>query len=716
MYGRNPASGAGLSSAEQARYESGYERAFGKKRRTRRAHARRAAGTTQRRAVAAPKRKRRKSAAKAGHHPAQRRALRREHAYKAAIKKGLSQEKAAKKAMRAVPFLKSEKKGGRTYKGIKATARRGKRKPWPKQTRTVKMKRRRKVVRRVSVKGKQRVAYRDSKGRLRKIPAHVIASAGVRGKGRAERVASNRGRITRARERAAARVLRGGGVFVPNRSKAMKVRRSRKHRRAKSAHTSSPVRRRRRRSAVTAAPRRRRRRAAALTANRPRRRRARKTAAPRRRRRRSSAKRYTANKSSKRAAAARKGWRRRKASGSASPRRRRRAGKRRYRANRGFTAATARKASRKRWRKTGVKRGRGFHGRKLARGKVYYRGKKKPRVLRGRRARRLPKARIYLTNKRRHRRSHGTHRRRYRSNGYRRNGFLGMLGMLVGKALFLFAGFAAQKVLTKLLGDKVILPLLAKQTPSDTITTISKYVPILAGIPVTGLAVAATMRFAPKKYATELAGGFLLSFLHTTVVTVLQAQSNADVAAAAAWLAGYEGYRSPSSAAAIGRGLRGMRGLGSAPQQSIMPRYNAIGPKSNYMQAVAGRGSMGEYFSANGLGEYFASDVQGVGNYEKAGPLVTQAAAGLGQTIDDGVRPDANLDDQFALMEAQAGLGEYYSNRSTKAGRENYVIPQQSQWIPSGMFAETQGAGDPASTSEIPAGILESPGGNGVFG
>jgi hypothetical protein len=103
-----------------------------------------------------------------------------------------------------------------------------------------------------------------------------------------------------------------------------------------------------------------------------------------------------------------------------------------------------------------------------------------------------------------------------------------------------------------------------------------------------------------------------------------------------------------------------------------------------------------------------------------AGPLVTQAAAGMGQAIDDGIRPDCDLDQILTLAEAQAGtgaMGEYYS--AQKAGAM-FSVPQRSEWIPGDsapeLWAGTKSANDPSDVSEIPAGILETSGGNGIFG
>jgi hypothetical protein len=163
------------------------------------------------------------------------------------------------------------------------------------------------------------------------------------------------------------------------------------------------------------------------------------------------------------------------------------------------------------------------------------------------------------------------------------------------------------------------------------------------------------------------------------------------------------------------------------------------------------------------VGEYFASsNLQGVGHYEKAGPLAMQPTfSAMGDApIDDGIRPDADLDHVLDLAESAAGLGtgyrqaaagmggpgymqaaaglggrrrqrrgmrgmgeyfapaaglgEYYSDRAAGGGFSEFTVPTQDQWIPNGPLwaGDMNAAGSPAD-SEVPAGILQGPGGNG---
>lgn len=637
--------------------------------------------------------------------PQQIRALKREGAYRRAIKRGLPPEKAAARAMREVPYTKSKR--GTTYKGVKvytgkaskSTAKRRKKPgPMPRQYKTTKATRKVKRTVATKVKRKVRVAYRrykrvslqdprtgkkrlsymarGKKGRLKKIPAWAIAGARSAKEFRSsDKFAKARERITKRRAAAARRMEKSGGPFTPNRSKK--------------------------------------------TMRKPK------------------------GKKRSRSEAAKLGHRRRK----------------------------AKKVARRTKRPVG--KGRGRLGVKLKRGKIYYKGRK-PRALKGRKkgVRRLPKARILLTNRKTRRysanksrkstkrsraakkawrtrkaraaarrsprrtkrrsgkrRSYAPNRKGKRSSGrramskrrsrrgrrYTANQFMGQLKKLGVTALFAVTGFLAHKVLTRLLVEKVVAPAL---TPKATAgvgawqDVMLKWSPIIVGGVVAGVGVAA-MHYAAPKRRDEVGAGMIVSFLHTSILTVLGNMEDPKVKEAAKWIAGYD---TSSTAASIGRYRRTMQGLGDAPQRSTLPHYAPTGRRGVLQQAVAGRGT-GEYFQASGLGEYFASGVQGIGAYELAGPLVTQAAAGLGQRIDDGIRPDANLDAVLTLAEAMAGgggVGEYYSADPSGAP---YTVPQDDQWVPNNpLWAGTKGADDSPETSEIPAGILETAGGNGIFG
>jgi hypothetical protein len=261
---------------------------------------------------------------------------------------------------------------------------------------------------------------------------------------------------------------------------------------------------------------------------------------------------------------------------------------------------------------------------------------------------------------------------------------------------------------------------------------------VVGALGVAGLSMAKGMK-ADKRAA--LGAGLMTSWLQSVVQSALTAMNQPKL------LSAIEGYSNSRA-----YNLRGMRGLGGARNAvSIMPQYAPIGA---YTQAAAG---MGEYFAAqSGMGEYFAGPgVQGVGHYEKAGPLALQPSRShMGNLpIDDGIRPDSNLDHVLDLAESAAGLGagytqaaagmgaafqqaaagmgrwrgrrgrhpmrgmgEYYSASPGAGGFNEMTVPTQDQWIPNGpLWAGTMSADAPASDSEMAAGVLNGPGGNGVL-
>jgi hypothetical protein len=226
----------------------------------------------------------------------------------------------------------------------------------------------------------------------------------------------------------------------------------------------------------------------------------------------------------------------------------------------------------------------------------------------------------------------------------------------------------------------------------------------------------------------EIGTGIAVSWLHQLVVTALtvfgtDSQGVRDVAP---YLSGYDSSGLASALHGRGRrrGRRAVRGFGAA--ESILPMYSG-GP--GMRQAAAGLGrrgasGLGEYFATNGLGEYFAGpNLRGVGSYESAGPLAMQAAAGVG-VIDDGIRPDSNLDNVLKLAEAAAGMGGPPGYVQASAGMGAFVRRNGRGVRGLGeFFSASPGGGtfsvppgDDEETSELPAGTLATSGGNGIFG
>jgi hypothetical protein len=342
-----------------------------------------------------------------------------------------------------------------------------------------------------------------------------------------------------------------------------------------------------------------------------------------------------------------------------------------------------------------------------------------------------------------------TRKRRYGKKGYRKNAdlFASLLttAALVGVGFLLHRGLTAG-VLMLLTGDQNGG---ATEVPVDATSGFGRYRRrrALRGLgqtngggmtkPLVGAGVALVGSVGAVYVGGEsgpaLAAGMIASVLGQGLVALLKATGQVELAAA---LGGYSNSMA-FNLRGVGRvRRRAMRGFGAA--RSIMPRYSPVGA---FMQAAAGTHNpnrpTGEYFVPNAVGEYFApANLQGVGSYEPAGQLAMQASAGLGeQPIDDGIRPDTNLDRVLDLAEAAAGLrglgqarfaqaaagmpggiGEFITAERQNGNFQESRVPTSSQWIPNGpLWAGTLGVTGDVQTSDIPAGILAGPGGNGIL-
>lgn len=312
------------------------------------------------------------------------------------------------------------------------------------------------------------------------------------------------------------------------------------------------------------------------------------------------------------------------------------------------------------------------------------------------------------------------------------------LKQLIKMGSLVLGGFVAHRIGTGLLCSFVPMP--------PTLAAWQK--PICGGgVMALGIvAVNAVMKKADQKTRTAINAGLVVSWLQQVAVGVATAMGQPQL------LTYLEGY--PHSSAYRLRGVGRTRGMWGGRRQSagmgaleksavsIMPQYAPVsGLGQPAWQAAAGVRGTGEFFASNAMGEYFANKgLQGVGHYEKAGPLAMQPNNAMGQAIDDGIRPDADLDRIMTLAEsaaglgqpfhqaaagmgqapafhqAAAGMGEFYSAAPGNGSMVEYRVPTQSQWIPSGpLWAGKMPAGDTPTESEIPAGILQGPGGNGVL-
>lgn len=380
--------------------------------------------------------------------------------------------------------------------------------------------------------------------------------------------------------------------------------------------------------------------------------------------------------------------------------------------------AAGKKAARTRKRKGGGKKRRKSSAKRRGGAKASRKSRKSGKRRSG--ARRLRKGTYYVAN-----------RRRSKGSRMRKNAFMANLKNVLITGTLVAVGYMGHRVLTSLACEYVFTPYVTApegKEPSLMLKTWEK--PICGGI-VGLVGVGALSFMADKKVmsgetAMKLGGGMVASLVQYVVVSAL---TQFKQPAAAAYLSGY------SNSTAYG--LRGTR-RGMSGMQSIMPRYQQLGA---FQQAAAGMGEffaypgagafeqaaagMGEYFTgagafeqaAAGVGEYFVpGGTKGVGQYEAAGPLAMQAAAnGIGQ-IDDGIRPDSNLDRVLDLAESAAGLGEYITATPDNGGWAEGTVPTQSQWIPNGpLWAGTLAVQGTKETSMLPAGTLATVGGNGIL-
>jgi hypothetical protein len=301
------------------------------------------------------------------------------------------------------------------------------------------------------------------------------------------------------------------------------------------------------------------------------------------------------------------------------------------------------------------------------------------------------------------------HRRNRRRSGrrlgmFRRNqGFMTTLKEGAKVGLIVFAGVAAHKAATKLLTELVLDKFLgAAATPATPpapaavsgLEVLQPYKKIIAGIAVAGLgsfaANAVIKDQETKKYAIA---GMWGSLLHTVIVDLLAAFGGATGGKVAQYLSGYD----DSTAYSLGA--------------SIMPMYRPVG----------------EYFD-QGMGEYFEGATAGLGNYGMNGDIY-QAQAGYGAMPDSNsghIDPSSDLDRELTLAEAAAGVGALPSYEAAAGlgdfiGNGHKAIGSRSTWIPGetnpGTWAPvTSVSRGQAATAMVPAGILQTGGGSGVFG
>ena len=403
-----------------------------------------------------------------------------------------------------------------------------------------------------------------------------------------------------------------------------------------------------------------------------------------------------------------------------------RGGKKRMKRNgltkrqRGARKAAATRAAKKAKRSEAAKKAARKRGRKAKRS-----AKRTAKRTVKRSARKAPKGRKVAKGRKAPKSSKargGRKSRRMKRNGsmksfFKRNGVM----ELVKFAGLVTAGVITHKALNAALSQFVIDPLLA---PSPVAPEATSGLPA-AATPIVKLlasaAIAAAGTFAVKAVSKDaavvnaVAGGMVASVLHQAVLTAVNLVSPK----AAGYLSGDDSMAARLSA---------MYGVGGG----IMPAYAPISGMGEYFEGANG---VGEYFEgANGVGEYFEG-TNGLGAYG-ANPDLYQAAAGYGMLGDnsDGysnnINPSDDLDRQLTIAEAAAGVGAssfeaaagYGAVYQASAGYGNVeTLPGADTWVPGSadpqLWAGVRPVDEPQSaTAMVPAGVLESGGGAGIFG
>lgn len=426
-----------------------------------------------------------------------------------------------------------------------------------------------------------------------------------------------------------------------------------------------------------------------------------------------------------------KGWRKRKAKYKATSYRKK-APKRRKRAK---AKSTVKRKRRKSARKPKLKANRRRRARRSS-------------ALKSNRRRRSSRRRSYRSNKRRalspnrRRRSSSRKRRsgrRLRRNGrkmFRKNGVTDTLKFIAVTGGLALSGLLAHKLATNLLTKFVFnkflgAPATVVATPSGqalvtapataglgALNVDPSYQKLGASALVATLGILATAKFVKNPTSRNtIMTGFALSFTHTVFQTI-----------AAKFFPQYADMLSGADDGTAAR-LSAMYGLGS----SIMPRYSPIsGGMGEYFQGTNG---LGEYFQGQaGLGEYFQGTnglgalpayeaAAGMGSYS-GNPDLYEAAAGMGSSLaanTSHVDPHGDLDQELNIAEAAAGIGSLPSYEASAGFGNVSTVPSSSTWIPGSsngqIWAGTRSISNPQSATEmVPAGILQTDGGQGVFG
>jgi hypothetical protein len=481
---------------------------------------------------------------------------------------------------------------------------------------------------------------------------------------------------------------------------------------------------------------------------------AKKTAAPKRRRRRAKKvvlkanrrRRLRRNKGTRTGAL--KGWRTRRAKSKAAPKRKRR------RSRKVSTSAKRRKhrTPRRSKRKLSMKKSAvAARRRRRAAAKLKpNRRRRSRRRLSANRKRRSSRRRMSSNRRRRarlspnRRRSHrrmSSNRRRHRRNGrrmFKKNGIMEPVVYVLKTGAIALGGLAGHKLLKNVFAKQVMNRIFGSGAVvvATSPTTTATVAPATSGLG--GLSLDPSYQTLISSFLVA-AGGVALSAkvikdqgARNTVMTGIAVSFAHDILTFALQKFAPQ-YSNMLNGADDGTAARlsamyGLRGT------SIQPRYQAINGMGEYFSS--GVSGLGEYFSSgvNGLGEYFSSGVNGLGSsaYEAAAgmgayganPDLMEAAAGMGAQNamnTNHIDPSSDLDRELTIAEAAAGIGALPSYEASAGYGSISSLPTTSTWIPGTsdgqLWAGTRSISAPQSASEmVPAGILQTDGGQGVFG
>lgn len=276
-----------------------------------------------------------------------------------------------------------------------------------------------------------------------------------------------------------------------------------------------------------------------------------------------------------------------------------------------------------------------------------------------------------------------------------------MAGLKTGGLVLV--GFFAEKLLSGVIRDQVLARIIGKPAAAPPaaagLDALQPYAGLISSAVATGGGLFVANKVIKDTNTKHLVmAGMGAGFLQTLVMFALDKFNQPTIAAML-------------SGDATAARIAAMYGVGA----SIMPHY-------------APAAGVGEYFQ--GTGEYFS----GLGSYG-ANPDLYQAAAGMGAQessygYGNHVSPSSDLDRELSIAEAaagvgslpayeaSAGVGEYFQSGTSGLGA---TVPSSSTWVPGSsnapLWAGVRSVSAPQSAhAMLPAGVLETGGGSGIFG